>query len=189
MESGPRRPDPTPSSNPGPHQATAGLPGVGFHLLPVLLGFLDDVFMGHACGGRDQTRASVKELSEERGRGSAGCHPGPGPRSPTPQPGPAMERHGEQGKLSSSLGCLFSWKWRTCSKASQGAGGSMQPGVERCRRKVLGLWQGRGTPLPSCQGLPSSSAPLPQQGLRPDCCLEAPSPLFSGLHTWPSLAH
>lgn len=122
MESGHRRPDPTPSANPAPHQATAGLPGVGFHLLPVLLGFLDDVFVGHACGGRDQTRASVKELSEERGRGSAGSHLGPGPRSPTPQPGPAMERHTEQGTHSSSLGLSVQLGMEDLLQALTGSG-------------------------------------------------------------------
>lgn len=68
--------DPTPSANLGPYQAAAGLPCMGLHLLPVFLGFLDDVFMGHAWWGWEQTEASLKGLSE-KGRGSVRgrCHP------------------------------------------------------------------------------------------------------------------
>ena len=43
--------DCTPYTSPGSYQAAAGLPCVSLHLLPVFLGFLDDVFMGHAWGG------------------------------------------------------------------------------------------------------------------------------------------
>lgn len=69
----------------------------------------------------------------------------------------------------------------------------MQPRVGKCRRKVLALQHGTLTPLPSCQGPPSCSAPFltptSLSGVRPDSCLAASSPLFLGLWAWPRLAH
>lgn len=89
-------PDPTPITKPGPYQAAAGLARVGLHLLPVFLGFLDDVFMGHAWQGREQTWVSLKELSEEW-QGSERCHPPQAQVEGSHPVRPSMERGRVQG--------------------------------------------------------------------------------------------
>lgn len=64
---------------PGPYQAAAGLPRVGLHLLPVFLGLLDDVFVGHAWGGRERTccpwRSSARRGGNLRGAGATQAPP------------------------------------------------------------------------------------------------------------------
>lgn len=145
MGNGSRGPGPTPNANPGPHQAAAGLPCMGLHLLPVLLGFLDDVFVGHACGGWDQTQASVKELSEERGRGSARCHPGPGEGAPFPsQALPQKDMGSRESWVFSGSLCICNWEWRTCSKPSQGVGESNAAKSGEMQEKGVGpaAWHG-----------------------------------------------
>ena len=65
--------DPTPYASPGSYQAAAGFPCVSLHLLPVFLGFLDDVFVGHAWKERGGKDMASLELSEEKGGGSKRC--------------------------------------------------------------------------------------------------------------------
>ena len=85
--------DPTPYASPGSYQAAAGLPCVSLHLLPVFLGFLDDVFVGHAWEGKGgktwRPWSSVRrKVGGPRG---VGATPGPG-RSPTSQLGRGKTR-------------------------------------------------------------------------------------------------
>lgn len=196
MGNGPRGPDPTPNTDRGPHQAAAGLPCMGLHLLPVLLGFLDDVFVGHACGGRDQTRASMKELSEEGGGGSAGSHPGPGEGAPVPSQALPQKDMGSRGSTHPLSARLFtcSWEWRTCSKPSWGTGESNAAKSGEMQEKGVGpaAWHSDSPAfMPGSPQLLSTllDPHLPQWGLRPDSCLAASSPLFLGLWAWPRLAH
>lgn len=87
---------------PGPYQAAAGLPCMGFHLLPVFLGFLNDVFVGHACGRWKKTWVLAKD--ETQHSWDAGMRSKQ--RSPT-QPVPATENSGSQEKTHLLWICLF----------------------------------------------------------------------------------